>query len=64
MKIGLYNLEPKIFNTALMQVSYYHKHRGDQVEFYNHLEHDSYDKIYAFSLFTFTDKGYLTYSND
>jgi hypothetical protein len=60
MKIGLYNLEPKINNTAMMQVSYYHKGHGDEVELYNHFEHDKYDKIYAFSLFDFTDKGYVT----
>lgn len=29
MKIGLYNLEPKIENTAMMQVSNYHKSIGD-----------------------------------
>lgn len=29
MKIGLWNLEPKIENTALMQVSQYHKQKGD-----------------------------------
>ena len=32
MKIGLYNLEPKINNSAMMQVSYYHKRLGDDVE--------------------------------
>lgn len=60
MKIGLYNLEENINNTAMMQVSSYHKNEGDQVELYNHFFHDSYDKIYAFSLFDFTDKGYIT----
>lgn len=32
MKIGLYNLETKINNSAMMQVSYYHKGLGDDVE--------------------------------
>ena len=32
MKIGLYNLERKINNSAMMQVSYYHKRLGDDVE--------------------------------
>lgn len=59
MRIGLYNLEPKIINTALMQVSQYHKQRGDTVEMYKPLYHNSYDKVYAFSLFDFTDKGYV-----
>ena len=59
MKIGLYNLEPKIENTAMMQVSQYHEQSGDQVELYNHLLHSSYDKIYAFSLFNYSDRSYI-----
>lgn len=59
MRIGLYNLEPKINNSAMMQVSQYHKQQGDTVEIYSPLFHDSYDKVYAFSLFDFTDKGYV-----
>ena len=58
MKIGLYNLEPKIVNTAMMQVSKYHKQVGDLVKIYNPFE--KFDKIYAFSIFDFTDKGYVT----
>lgn len=60
MRIGLYNLEPKIFNTAMMQVSHYYKSLGHVVETYNHLFHDEYDWIYAFSLFDFTDKSMVT----
>lgn len=59
MKIGLYNLEPHIINTAMMQVSSFHKDKGDHVEIYNPLLFHIYDKIYAFSLFNFTDKGYV-----
>lgn len=59
MKIGLYNLEPKIVNTAMMQVSNYHKGLGDEVHMYSPLFHDKYDKIYAFSLFDFTPKDYV-----
>ena len=59
MKIGLYNLEPKIFNVAMMKVSQYHKILGDKVENYNHLFKESYNKIYAFSLFDFTPKTYV-----
>jgi len=58
-KIGLYNLEPKIVNTAMMQVSTYHKSQGDEVKIYNAF--DKFDKIYAFSIFKFTDKGYVTH---
>ena len=60
MRIGLYNLEPEIYNSALMQVSQYHKQKGDDVCMYSPLYHNTYDKIYAFSLFDFTDKGYVT----
>jgi len=59
MKIGLYNLEHHIVNTAMMQVSQYHKDNGDEVELYSPLFHDSYDKIYAFSIFQFTTKEYV-----
>lgn len=58
MKIGLYNLEPKIVNTAMMQCSKYHKQVGDLVKIYNPFE--KFDRIYAFSIFNFTDKGYVT----
>lgn len=58
LKIGLYNLEPNIVNTAMMQVSQYHKKNGDSVEIYNPFE--KYDKVYAFSIFDFTDKSYVT----
>jgi hypothetical protein len=57
MLIGLYNLEPEIENTAMMQVSKYHKDLGDFVELYNPTSHDKYDLIYAFSIFSFTDKS-------
>lgn len=59
MKIGLYNLEPNIVNTAMMQVSQYHQEQGDEVCEYYPLYHDSYDKVYAFSLFDFTPKTYV-----
>jgi len=59
MKIGLYNLEPKIVNSAMMRVSSYHKKRGDQVERYGVLKHDEYNMIYAFSIFNFTPKPFI-----
>lgn len=59
MKIGLYNLEPKINNSAMMQVAQYYKSRGDEVCIYSPLHHNSYDLVYAFSLFDFTDKSYV-----
>ena len=59
MRIGLYNLEPKVVNTAMMQVSTYHKNKGDQVENYNHLTPNKYKKVYAFSIFNYTPKYYI-----
>ncbi len=59
MKIGLFNTEPKIENTAMMQVSRFHKDQGDQVELYSPIFHDSYDKVYAFSIFKYTKKHYI-----
>ena len=59
MNIGLYNLEPEINNAPMMKVSQYYKQRGDNVQIYSPLFHDCYDKVYAFSLFDFTDKSYV-----
>ena len=58
-KIALYNLEPNIYNSAMMQVSQYHKQRKDDIYIYSPLFHDSYDKVYAFSIFDFTPKDYV-----
>lgn len=58
MNIGLMNLEPNIPNSAMMQVSEYYKKRGHKVWDYNPLW--NYDKVYAFSLFDFTDKSLVT----
>ena len=56
MRIALLNLEPKIFNIAYMQISQFHKEKNDSVEWYSLENHDSYDKIYCSSIFTFTQK--------
>lgn len=60
MRIALYNLESKVENTALMQISFYHKKLGDQVEWYSPLFHNEYYKIYCGSLFSFSDKRTVT----
>ena len=58
MRIGLINIEPKVENTALMQIAYHHRSKGDTVRL---LAPDrdlgQYDKLYCSSLFTFTDKS-------
>ncbi len=57
MNIGLIDIEPNISNPALMQISYWHKHQGDTVEWAAPLEYDKYGKLYCSSLFDFTDKS-------
>ncbi len=44
----------------MMRVSQFHKNKGDQVENYSPLFHPTYDNIYAFSIFDFTPKHYVT----
>ena len=55
MKIGIYDVDSKIPNLALMKISQWHKNQGDKVEFYNPLWLDTYDKIYASKVFDFSD---------
>lgn len=57
MKVGLIDIEPKIFNTAYMQIAYHHKQLGDTVEWAAPLEYNRYDTLYCSSLFDFTDKS-------
>lgn len=57
MKVGLIDIEPKIVNTANMQISEFHKARGDTVEWWTPLEHRGFDVVYCSSLFDFTDKS-------
>ena len=59
MRIGLINIEPKIVNTAYMQISQYHKQKGDSVEWWTPLEHRQFDVVYCSSLFDFTDKSQI-----
>ncbi len=56
MKIGLYNLEPKIVNVAMMKVSTFFKLYGVDVELYKPEDEDEYDAVFVFSLFDFTPK--------
>jgi len=59
MRIGLYDVDSKIPNLALMKLSAWHKQKGDHVEFYSPLFHSGYDKIYASKVFKFSDNGYI-----
>lgn len=63
MKIGLLAIDSNYPNLALMKISSYHKRSGDEVEWYNPLEH--YDKVYAAKVFTFTPGyGYFINAED
>lgn len=58
--IGIYNLEPKYTNIALEKIKLFYSTHNKQVRDYTSLEHLSFDKIYCSSIFTFTDKSYVT----
>lgn len=58
--IGLFNTEPGVENTAMMQVSKYHKQLGDKVEQYSPIFPNRYDLKYAFSIYKFSDKSMVT----
>lgn len=55
--IALVNIEPKIVNHAYLLIAGYYKAQGIKVEWYSPLFHNTYDKIYCSSLFSFTDKS-------
>jgi len=57
MKIGLIDIEPKIFNTAYMLISRYYKDRGDTVEWWSPITDGNFDYVFCSSLFTATDKS-------
>ena len=57
--IGIYDVDSKIPNLALMKISQWHKSQGDDVEMYNPLWLDTYDKIYASKIFNFSDGSNL-----
>ena len=59
MRVGLYDVDSKIPNLALMKLSSHHKARGDTVELYAPVMHQSYDKVYASTIFNFSDKSYI-----
>ena len=51
MDIGLFDMDSHRFpNLALMKISAYHKTKGDNVEWLNHLKH--YDKVYVSKVFS------------
>ena len=57
MNIGLIDIEPKVFNTAYMQVAQYHKQHGDTVGWWSPLTDRQFDHVYCSSLFDFINKN-------
>lgn len=55
MNVGIYDVDSKIPNLALMKLARFHRERGDNVEFYLPLAKSSYDKIYASKVFDYSD---------
>ena len=59
MNIGLYDVDSKMPNLALMKLSAWHKAQGNTVEFYKPLWHKTYAKVYASKVFTYTDDSMI-----
>lgn len=59
MNIGLYDVDSRIPNLALMKLSSYHKSMGHSVELYQPILVDTYDKIYASKIFDYSDGSML-----
>lgn len=57
MKVGIIDIEPKIFNTAYMQIATYYKRRGDNVEWWSPITHRQFHVVFCSSLFDYTDKS-------
>ena len=57
MKIGLIDIEPKIYNPAIMQISRHHKDRGAKVGWWSPLEDKQFDHVYCSSIFDYTNKS-------
>jgi len=57
MAIGLYNIDSTIPNFALMKIASYY---GGDATWCSPLEFSLFDKIYASSVFTWSNKGYLS----
>lgn len=58
MKIGLYNVDSMMPNIAMMKISQYYKWQ-ETVDWCNPLEFSLFDKVYASSIFTYSDKSYI-----
>lgn len=59
MNVAIYDVDSRIPNLALMKLSQFHRQRGDTVSAYAPIMKNSYDKIYASTIFNFSDKSEL-----
>ena len=61
MKIGLFDIDSKYHNLALMKLSTWHKSFGDQTEIYNPLMKKTYDRVYVSKIFSRhnIEEGYI-----
>ena len=59
-KIGLYDVDSKIPNLALMRISAFYKSQGFETELYKSLWHKTYRKIYASKIFNFSSGSRIT----
>lgn len=53
MNVGLFNIDSKIPNLALMKLSAWHKAQGDDTEIYEPMLHKTYSKVYASKIFKY-----------
>ncbi len=60
-KIGLFDINSKYHNLALMKISAWHKSFGDHTEFYNPLMKKTYDRVYVSKIFSKhnIEEGYI-----
>ena len=61
MKIGLFDIDSKYHNLALMKISAWHKSFGDQTEIYNPIMKETYERVYVSKIFSKHNKeeGYI-----
>ena len=52
LKIGLFDIDSKYHNLALMKLSTYHKQKGDETELYKPIFIKTYDRVYISKIFT------------
>ncbi len=58
MDVGLYNVDSKLPNFALMKIFSFHKSKKDNVSWWEPI-FSGFDIVYASSIFTFSDKRWV-----